>query len=92
MQPPILSISNLKVFYGAIQALRGVTIDIEEGEIVCLIGANGAGKSTLLMSIFGDPRATKICGKILFAGEDITHTQSHKIIHKGISIARSVLF
>ena len=85
MQPPILSISNLKVFYGAIQALRGVTIDIEEGEIVCLIGANGAGKSTLLMSIFGDPRATS--GKILFAGEDITHTQSHKIIHKGISIA-----
>ena len=85
MAQPILSISNLKVFYGVIQAIRGVSIEINEGEIVCLIGANGAGKSTLLMSIFGDPRAAS--GKIFFAGEDITHTQSHKIIHKGISIA-----
>ncbi len=85
IQQPILSISHLKVFYGAIQALRGVTIEIKEGEIVCLIGANGAGKSTLLMSIFGDPRAAS--GKILFKGENITTTASHKIIHKGISIA-----
>ena len=61
-----------------------VSIEINEGEIVCLIGANEAGKSTLLTSIFGDPRAAS--GKIFFAGERPTHTQSHKIIHKGISM------
>ena len=85
MTTPILSIANLKVFYGVIQAIRGVTIEIKEGEIVCLIGANGAGKSTLLMSIFGYPRASS--GTILFQGENITQVESHKIIHKGISIA-----
>ena len=79
MTTPILSIANLKVFYGVIQAIRGVTIEIKEGEIVCLIGANGAGKSTLLMSIFGYPRASS--GTILFQGENITQVESHKIIH-----------
>ena len=79
MTTPILSIANLKVFYGVIQAIRGVTIEIKEGEIVCLIGANGAGKSTLLMSIFGYPRASS--GTILFQGENITQVhESQKLI------------
>lgn len=81
----ILEIKDLEVFYGAVQALNGVSIEIQRNEIVCLIGANGAGKTTLLMSIFGDPRASK--GKIIFQGEDITQLESHKIVYKGIAIS-----
>ena len=57
MTQPILELKNLDVFYGPIQALKGVSLQINEGETVSLIGSNGAGKSTLLMSIFGQPRA-----------------------------------
>jgi branched-chain amino acid transport system ATP-binding protein len=72
-------------FYGAIEALKGVDLTVEEGEIVTLIGANGAGKSTLLMTICGKPQAAQ--GSIRFAGEDITHLATDTIIRRGISHA-----
>jgi branched-chain amino acid transport system ATP-binding protein len=83
MTTPILQIKNIDVYYGPIQALRDVSLDVNEGEIVALIGANGAGKSTLLMSIFGQPRVRK--GRIHFAGEDITQVASHNIARRGLS-------
>ena len=67
---PLLQLRGVETFYGKIQALKGVDIDVNEGEIVTLIGANGAGKSTTMMTIFGSPRARK--GTITFAGHDIT--------------------
>ena len=73
----LLSIRGLQTFYGNIQALKGVDLDVNEGEIVTLIGANGAGKSTLMMTIFGNPRARE--GSIVFEGRDITHLPTHEI-------------
>jgi len=81
----ILNISEIETFYGRIQALQGVDIEIAEGEIVTLIGANGAGKSTLLMTICGNPRAAK--GTIQFNGVDITHLPTNQIIRMGIAQA-----
>lgn len=66
----MLVISGVHTFYGNIEALRGVDIEVNAGEIVTLIGANGAGKSTLLMTICGNPRAAR--GSVEFEGEDIT--------------------
>lgn len=83
MTTPILQVKNIDAYYGPIQALRDVSLDVNEGEIVALIGANGAGKSTLLMSIFGQPRVRK--GSIHFAGEDITQVASHNIARRGLS-------
>lgn len=83
MTTPILQVNNIDAYYGPIQALRGVSLDVNEGEIVALIGANGAGKSTLLMSIFGQPRVRR--GSICFAGEDITQVASHNIARRGLS-------
>ena len=57
MSAPLLSVRGVKSYYGHIAALRGVDVEVGEGEIVSLIGANGAGKSTLMMTIFGNPRA-----------------------------------
>ena len=79
----ILSVRGLPTFYGAIQALHGVDIDVARGEIVTLIGANGAGKSTLLMTICGNPRAR--AGSIRFDGEDITSLQTHEIVRRGVA-------
>ena len=79
----MLTVSGVETFYGAIQALHGVDIHVDEGEIVTLIGANGAGKSTLLMTICGSPQART--GSIVFEGEDITALPTHHIIRKGIS-------
>jgi branched-chain amino acid transport system ATP-binding protein len=70
-------VRGVKTFYGRVQALKGVDLDVNEGEIVTLIGANGAGKSTLMMTIFGNPRAGE--GSIVFDGRDITHLPSHEI-------------
>jgi branched-chain amino acid transport system ATP-binding protein len=66
----LLALRGVKAYYGNIIALRGIDVDVNEGEIVTLIGANGAGKSTLMMTIFGNPRARE--GSIVFAGRDIT--------------------
>ncbi len=77
MSEPLLKISAVETFYGNIQALRGVDIDVPKGEIVTLIGANGAGKSTLMMTVFGNPRARS--GSISYAGRDITHLPTHDI-------------
>jgi len=79
----ILELDGVETFYGSIQALRGISIDVRDGEIVTLIGANGAGKSTTLRSINGlnHPRR----GTIKFEGRDITHEPAHAIVKRGIS-------
>ena len=74
---PLLAIRALRAAYGKIEALKGVDLDINAGEIVALIGANGAGKSTLMMTIFGRPRARS--GRIEFDGQDITDVPTHEI-------------
>ena len=79
----MLAIEGVHTFYGNIEALKGVDISVEAGEIVTLIGANGAGKSTLLMTICGRPRAAR--GRILFEGRDITRTETFEIVRLGIS-------
>ena len=79
----LLSVSGVKTFYGNIMALRGVDIEINEGEIVTLIGANGAGKSTLMMTICGSPQARE--GSIVFGGVDITRLPTHEIMRMSIS-------
>jgi len=78
----MLKISNVETFYGKIQALRGVDLDVNDGEIVSLIGSNGAGKSTLLMTISGVNKAKR--GNIVFNGENIENEQPHKIVDMGI--------
>jgi branched-chain amino acid transport system ATP-binding protein len=77
MTAPLLTVRGVKTFYGNIMALKGVDLDVSEGEIVTLIGANGAGKSTLMMTIFGNPRARE--GSVTFDGRDITHMPTHDI-------------
>ena len=74
---PLLSARGVKTYYGKIAALKGVDIDVHEGEIVTLIGSNGAGKSTLMMTIFGSPQARE--GVITFDGRDITKMPTHHI-------------
>lgn len=81
----MLTVSGLHTFYGHIEALRGIDLEVHEGEVVALIGANGAGKSTLLMSICGNPRAAK--GQIVFEGHDITRLPTHEIVHRGVAQA-----
>ena len=77
MTAPLLAIEGVSAFYGNIQALKGVSLDVKRGEIVTLIGANGAGKSTLMMTVFGNPRARE--GQILFEGKPITKLSTHAI-------------
>jgi branched-chain amino acid transport system ATP-binding protein len=79
----ILELENVHTFYGSIQALKGISIEVKQGEIVTLIGANGAGKSTTLRSINGlnNPRR----GTIRFQGTDITHASAHEVVKRGIS-------
>lgn len=74
---PLLSIRDVRAFYGRVMALKGVDMDVNDGEIITLIGANGAGKSTLMMTICGNPRARS--GSIFFDGRDITHLPTHEI-------------
>jgi branched-chain amino acid transport system ATP-binding protein len=77
MTSPLLSVRNVETYYGRVQALKGVDLDVNDGEIVTLIGANGAGKSTLMMTVCGNPRART--GTISFAGRDITRLPTHEI-------------
>jgi branched-chain amino acid transport system ATP-binding protein len=81
----LLSVRGVETFYGNIRALKGVDIDVHEGEIVTLIGSNGAGKTTLMMTVCGDPRAGS--GRIVFDGRDITNLPTHEIMR--LSIAQS---
>jgi branched-chain amino acid transport system ATP-binding protein len=85
MSRSLLSVQGVTAYYGKIQALRGIDLDVTEGEIVTLIGANGAGKSTLMMTICGMPRARD--GAITFDGIDITRMPTHQIMHMAISQA-----
>src|SRR3954462_10843684 len=80
---PVLSVEDVHTFYGSIEALKGISLEVREGEIVTLIGANGAGKSTTLRSINGlnHPRT----GKIVFQGTDVTSMPPHQIVKNGIS-------
>ena len=79
----MLEVKDIQVYYGMIQALKGISFEINEGEVVALIGANGAGKTTTLHTITGLLRAGK--GKISFMGEDITDTPAHKIVKMGMA-------
>ncbi|MBU9829738.1 ABC transporter ATP-binding protein [Rahnella sp. FC061912-K] len=83
MSDALLEFRDVDVFYGAIQALKQVSLEVSQGETVALIGANGAGKSTLLMSIFGQPRIRS--GLILFRGEDISRKSTHFVAAAGIA-------
>ena len=79
----VLTLHNVNTFYGPIQALRDVSLEVNEGEIVTLIGANGAGKSTLMMTICGNPRARS--GSIIYRGEDITNLPTFQIARRAIA-------
>lgn len=79
----ILKIENINVYYGAIHAIKGVSLDVNQGEVVTLIGANGAGKSTTLQTVSGLLRSRT--GSIEFCGENISRLPSHKIVEKGLA-------
>jgi branched-chain amino acid transport system ATP-binding protein len=85
MTDPLLEVRGVQTFYGQIQALKGVDLEVAQGEIVALIGANGAGKSTLMMTVCGSPRAA--AGSIVFDGRDITHLATHEIVQLGLAQA-----
>ncbi|MBQ8765584.1 MAG: ABC transporter ATP-binding protein [Clostridia bacterium] len=80
---PLLKVDNIEVYYGMIKALKGVSFEVNKGEIVALIGANGAGKTTILHTVTGllKPKT----GKILFNDQDITKTPAHKIVSMGMA-------
>ena len=79
----MLEVKDLEVYYGVIQALKGISFDVEQGDIVALIGANGAGKTTTLHTITGLLNAK--AGKIIYDGKDITHIPGYKLVSMGIA-------
>ena len=79
----ILEVKNLKVNYGVIEAIKGVSFEVEQGEIIALIGANGAGKTTIMQTVSGLHPAKE--GQVLLNGENITNIPAHKIILKGMT-------
>src|SRR4030088_922538 len=81
----MLTLTNVNVFYGAIHALHDISITVNTGEVVTLIGANGAGKSTTLRAITG--LLTPKTGRIAFEGQDITGIPAHKLVGRGISMS-----
>lgn len=78
----LLEVNGLKTFYGKIQAVKGVSLTVKQGEIVALLGANGAGKSTILKTISGLIHPSE--GSVSFGGENITNTDAHAIVEKGL--------
>jgi len=84
METSMLQFDNVSTFYGKIQALHGVSVQVKRGEIVTLIGANGAGKSTLLMTLCGSPRAHS--GSIRYEGEELVGQETAQIMRKGIAV------
>ena len=81
---PILKVENINVYYGSIHAIKGISFEVNEGEIVTLIGANGAGKSTTLNTISGLLHSKT--GHIEFMGEPLNHVPSHKVVSKGLAL------
>jgi branched-chain amino acid transport system ATP-binding protein len=81
----LLEVSDIHAHYGSIEALKGVSLTVDEGEVVTLIGSNGAGKSTTLRSISGLTPASS--GSIFFEGEDITRVPAHEVVGRGIALA-----
>ena len=81
----LLDVSDIRAHYGSIEALKGVSLRVEEGEVVTLIGSNGAGKSTTLRSISGLTPASS--GSVTFDGEEITRVPAHQIVERGIALA-----
>ena len=79
----LLEIKDLEVFYGVIQALKGISFSVDEGEIITLIGANGAGKTTTMQSVIG--LIQKKAGTVTYNGENITQTPAHKLVGKGMA-------
>ena len=84
MTTPLLELKDLQVAYGGIQAVKGIDLSVDQGELVCLIGANGAGKTTTLKGITGLQPIKS--GKIHYAGEDITGKPAFKLVRKGLSM------
>ena len=79
----MLKVDDIHVYYGQIHAIKGVSFEVHEGEVVSLIGANGAGKSTVLKTISGLLRPKS--GTITFLGNDITHTEAYKLVNRGLA-------
>jgi len=79
----ILNVENINVYYGAIHAIKGISFNVNEGEVVTLIGANGAGKSTTLQTVSGLLRSRT--GSITFMGENVSHIPAHKLVYKGMA-------
>src|SRR5271170_4647787 len=82
MTPPLLEIKNLSVFYDSVQALRGVSLQVPQGSVVCLIGANGAGKSTVLRAVSGIKKPSS--GQISFNGQSTANLRPEEIVRLGI--------
>ena len=80
---PMLKVTDLQVYYGVIQALKGISFEVNEGEVIALIGANGAGKTTILHTVTG--LINQKAGKIEFEGKDISHTPAYKIVAEGMA-------
>ena len=79
----LLEVKNIQVYYGMIKALKGISFEVEQGEVIALIGANGAGKTTTLHTITGLLHAKE--GQILYQGQDITHVPAHRIVSMGMA-------
>jgi branched-chain amino acid transport system ATP-binding protein len=82
---PLLEVSDVHTHYGAIEALKGVSLAVEPGEVVTLIGSNGAGKSTTLRSISGLTPSSS--GSVVFDGEDISGVPAHEVVGRGVALA-----